>query len=169
VSLPSTPEPIPASHVRDLLAERAYQGVRTTILDNNPGMSEDTASRVLDEALKFLVACARFPHVYVQPSRVVDEGWHALILHTAPYRALCEQLGGFIDHFPERSDPTRHDQGTTARTVALIGEAGYTPDLELWRGPERELVSVAAECSHTPKPGGCGPIDPGKFCANKPH
>lgn len=66
---------------------------------------------------------------------------------------------------------TIHQQGCPAggpdvltRTVALIEQAGYTPDAELWVGPDRSLVTVAANCSHTPVPGGCGPINPGN-CA----
>ncbi len=31
-------------------------------------------------------------------------------------------------------------------------------------GPTEALVPVEANCSHTPKPGGCGPINPGN-CA----
>ncbi|WP_306419846.1 hypothetical protein [Streptomyces subrutilus] len=64
---------------------------------------------------------------------------------------------------PRAAGPVRHDDVLT-RTVALIEQAGYTPDAELWVGPKRSLVSVAATCPHTPVPGGCGPINPGN-CA----
>jgi hypothetical protein len=37
--------------------------------------------------------------------------------------------------------------------------------VQLTDGPGVELVAVAAECSHTPVPGGCGPINPGN-CAS---
>ncbi|MCQ4084463.1 hypothetical protein NGB36_28785 [Streptomyces sp. RB6PN25] len=47
-----------------------------------------------------------------------------------------------------------------ARTVTLIEEAGYTTDMELWRSPEKELVTAEANCSRTLRPGGCGPIGP---------
>ncbi|MFE2283110.1 hypothetical protein ACFXDJ_02885 [Streptomyces sp. NPDC059443] len=60
-----------------------------------------------------------------------------------------------------RIAPSRYDPDVMTRTVALIEQAGYTPDSELWAGPGKALVTVAANCSHTPVPGGCGPINPG--------
>lgn len=45
--------------------------------------------------------------------------------------------------------------------MALIRQAGHHPDMDLWTRPLDVVVSVAAACFHTPKPGGCGPIDPG--------
>ncbi|WP_258021406.1 hypothetical protein [Streptomyces anatolicus] len=78
---------------------------------------------------------------------------------------LCERLGRFVHHWPERPDEERHDEHALTRTVAIIEQAGHTVDSELWTGPTKALVSVAANCSHTPKPGGCGPINPGK-CAS---
>ncbi|WP_055570139.1 glycine-rich domain-containing protein [Streptomyces atriruber] len=149
------------NHARDLLTPDTFGGVVATVVDNNPGMDEPMAARIVTEALKFVDAAARFPTVRITPSNVVDEGWHALILHTGPYSKLCERLGRFVHHWPERPDPERHDPDALTRTVALIEEAGHQVDRELWEGPSKVLVAVAASCSHTPKPGGCGPINPG--------
>ncbi|WP_327279172.1 hypothetical protein OG974_01605 [Streptomyces sp. NBC_00597] len=149
---------------RGLLSDAQFNDVRATILDNNPGMESEMASRLLVEALKFVGAASLFPTVRIAPTREVDEGWHALILHTHLYASLCSRLGRTVHHYPERPDPSRHDPDVLTRTVALIEQAGYTPDAELWTGPERPLVTVAANCSHTPVPGGCGPINPGN-CA----
>lgn len=143
-----------------LLSKDQFDAVTATALGNNPDMDGETARRIVGEGLKFLATAARFRTVPISPSRVVDEGWHALILHTALYADLCTRLGGFVHHFPEPSDPSRHDDEIMARTVALIEEAGYSPDMELWRSPDKELVPVGANCSHTPRPGGCGPIGP---------
>ncbi len=155
----TTPERPPGGDdpsVRRLLGDEQFNGVVFTVLDNNPGMADGTAERIVTEALKFVATARTFPTARVTPSNVVDEGWHALILHTDVYAELCGKLGGFVHHYPER-----HDEAALIRTVALIEEAGYTPDHELWTGPTRALVSVAANCSHTPVPGGCGPINPG--------
>ncbi|MGW0735109.1 glycine-rich domain-containing protein [Streptomyces sp. NPDC002851] len=151
--------------VRDLLTTDAFEGVVATVIDNNPGMAEAMAARIVTEALKFVDAAAKFPTVKITPSQVVDEGWHALILHTGPYAKVCARLGQFVHHWPERPDPKRHDPDALTRTVALIEQAGHSADVELWTGPTRALVPMAAQCSHTPKPGGCGPINPGK-CAS---
>ncbi|MFE9372504.1 glycine-rich domain-containing protein [Streptomyces sp. NPDC006711] len=98
-------------------------------------MSEATAERIVTEALKYVAAAAKFPTVPIQPSKVVDEGWHALILHTRLYARLCEGLGHFVNHFPERPGPERHDPNVLTRTVALLEQAGFTVDAELWTGP----------------------------------
>lgn len=147
-----------------MLSDAQFNDVRATVLDNNPGMEPEMAGRLVVEALKFVTAASLFPTVRIAPTREVDEGWHALILHTHLYATLCSSLGRTVHHYPERPDASRHADDVLTRTVALIEQAGYVPDMELWVGPERSLVTVAANCSHTPVPGGCGPIRPGN-CA----
>ncbi|MBD0747075.1 hypothetical protein [Streptomyces sp. CBMA152] len=150
---------------RTLLTPDGFGGVVATVRDNNPDMPDATAQRIVTEAIKFVAAAAQFPTVKITPSDIVDEGWHALILHTNLYEKLCDRLGRFVHHWPERPDRERHDPHALTRTVALIEQAGYGVDCELWTGPTTALVAVAANCSHTPKPGGCGPINPGN-CAS---
>ncbi|GAA2049620.1 hypothetical protein N0X72_18220 [Streptomyces carpaticus] len=151
--------------VRALLTPAAFEGVVATVIDNNPGMEERTAERIVTEALKFVEAAARFPNDNITPSNVVDEGWHALILHTHLYKKLCARLGRFVHHWPERPDTGRHDRHVLAHTVTIIERAGHSVDRELWTGPTTASVLTAARCSHTPMPGGCGPINPGN-CAS---
>ncbi|WP_411113426.1 glycine-rich domain-containing protein [Streptomyces sp. 029-5] len=151
--------------VRALLTPAAFGGVVATVIDNNPDMKRATAERIVTEALKFVDAAAQFPTAKITPSNVVDEGWHALILHTNLYEKLCHRLGRFVHHWPERPDAERHDEHALTRTATVIEKAGHTVDSELWTGPARALVPVAANCSHTPVPGGCGPINPGN-CAS---
>ncbi|MFJ6938923.1 glycine-rich domain-containing protein [Streptomyces sp. NPDC101132] len=149
---------------RALLSDAQFTDVLRTVLDNNPGMDITMASRIVVEALKFVAAAATFPDVPIAPTREVDEGWHALILHTHLYHDLCRRLGRHVHHYPERPDSGRFDASILTRTVALIEQTGYTPDRDLWVAPEQAIVTVVASCSHTPVPGGCGPINPGK-CA----
>lgn len=134
---------------RSLLPETEFNAVRSTIENNNPGMSEAMAADILTEALAFVAACALFPDARLTPSRTVDEGWHALILHTAIYAALCGRLGRFIHHLPEAPDPSRYDRAVIDRTTAYIEEAGYSVDPNLWRRPDDDLVSVASKCQHS--------------------
>ncbi|MEU7602653.1 hypothetical protein [Streptomyces sp. NPDC041003] len=148
-------------NARALLTDAQFNGVLHTVIDNNPSMDFSFASRVVVEALKFVAAAALFPTVPIAPTREVDEGWHALILHTHLYADLTTRLGRMVHHFPERPDPSRYNPEVLTRTVALIEQAGYTPDPELWVSPNRALIAVAANCNHTPVPGGCGPINPG--------
>ncbi|WP_329131762.1 hypothetical protein OG552_11100 [Streptomyces sp. NBC_01476] len=146
--------------VRRLLDQEAFAGVVATVLDNNPGMDETTAELIVTDALAYVAAAARHPYTYMAPSRTVDEGWHALILHTALYAKLCEQLGTFIHHYPERPDPTRHDDGEMEKTLILIRETGHQPHMPLWTPPTDDRIPVRANCKHSPKPGGCSPIEP---------
>lgn len=150
----------PALDVRGLLGATEFAGVVATVAGNNPGMAQAIAERIVTDALAFVAAAARNPGEYIQPSRTVDEGWHALILHTDLYARLCDRLGAFIHHYPERPDSSRHDDGATALTLRLIQDMGHRPDPELWTAPDDARIPVAARCSHIPKPGGCSPIEP---------
>ncbi|MFD7336705.1 hypothetical protein ACFV98_11960 [Streptomyces violascens] len=148
----TTPEhaALQVANPRDLIPAAEFAAVAATVQANNPGMTEETAGRITTEALIFVAACAQFPEG-LRPSRVVDEGWHALILHTAPYTRLCRRLGHFVHHRPERRDPTRHSDSELKRTMGRIADAGFTADAKLWLAPARETISVAAECSHGPE------------------
>jgi hypothetical protein len=157
---PSSVATLPADP-RALIDASAYSCVVDTVLDNNPGMERDLADRIVAEALKFVAAVAKHRDRRMAPSRVVDEGWHALILHTWLYQQLCESLGGFVHHFPERPDPTRFNGVIIRRTTELIAESGYDADLRLWGNPQSGEIVVAASCQHTPP-------DCQVTCMNKP-
>jgi hypothetical protein len=133
-----------------LLARGQFDGVCTTVLGNNPGMTRHSAERIVVQALAFVVSAARFPSMPLAPSRVVDEGWHALILHTRTYRALCQRLGRFVHHSPGY-DPTHYDPEIIDRTLAVIEATGFTVDKELWGAPTVGLIPVAARCQHAPE------------------
>ncbi|MBO8193867.1 hypothetical protein ITI46_19685 [Streptomyces oryzae] len=129
--------------VRHLIAPDAFRGVVATVMDNNPGMDEPTAARAVEEALKFVVAAAKFPTEPMRPLRLVDEGWHALILHTALYAKLCARLGRFVHHHPDGPDTTDHVSDGHLRTVALMEEAGLSPDRDLWTVPSPVPVGAS--------------------------
>jgi hypothetical protein len=135
-----------------LITDERFASCRSTVMDANPNMSQEMAGRIVEEALKFVAACSRNPGVGLAPSRIVDEGWHALILHTAMYAELCQSLGGqFVHHYPGY-DPTNYDAPILDRTRETIAELGWEADPELWGPPSDEtLVSVAAKCQHAPE------------------
>lgn len=152
VPMPPDPpgSPIPALP-RMLITDAQFASCRKTVMDGNPAMAEEMAGRIVEEGLKFVVACAAYPTEGLAPSRIVDEGWHALILHTAMYAELCEDLGGFVHHYPGW-DPTNYDPEILHRTRRLIAQCGYVADTELWSPPsDQTLVSVAAQCQHAPE------------------
>lgn len=145
------PDPIPALP-RMLITDEQFASCRSTVMDVNPGMSEEMAGRVVEEGLKFVAACSHNPEVGLAPSRIVDEGWHALLLHTAMYAEVCERLGGrFVHHYPGY-DPTHYDPPILDRTREAVAALGWEADPELWGPPSDEtLVSVAAKCQHAPE------------------
>ncbi|MFF7631961.1 glycine-rich domain-containing protein [Kitasatospora sp. NPDC008050] len=142
------PDPQVTSDPRTLLEPRHFDGVVSTIADNNPGMTKEVATRIACEGIKFTVAAAIFRDQAMAPSRVVDEGWHALILHTATYAELCERFGGFVHHTPGY-DPTFYDPTILDRSQELIRAAGFESDRELWVGPDDRTFTVAANCQHS--------------------
>ncbi|MEX5712747.1 hypothetical protein AB1484_31920 [Parafrankia sp. FMc6] len=100
------------------------------------------AARIVDQALAFLAASGTSPHTLV-PSRLVDVGWHAFLLHTREYAAYCDQIAGrFIHHTPAGTADEPVDAASARdRTLTAITEAGYAVDADLW--PEM----VSADCS----------------------
>lgn len=153
---PTNPFPVPPGgpgpggrSARHLLSDAEFNAVLSTILNNNPGMAVEIGGRILTQALAFVATAASRSGRAMTPSRVVDEGWHTLILHTELYWRLCARFGNFVHHMPEIAFAGRHDQAVIDRTTALIQQAGWDVDLDLWRGPEDSLVPVAAKCQHS--------------------
>ncbi|MGW6739743.1 hypothetical protein ACWGDX_03170 [Streptomyces sp. NPDC055025] len=137
---------------RALLSPGEFTAVAATVQQNNLGMSTAVAEAITAEALKFEAACAFNPTARLKPSRVVDEGWHALILHTRIKARLATSLGVFVHHVPEAPDTGRHDPDALARTQAAIEAAGYEPVPAMWVGPSDTSIPVAADCEHSPPP-----------------
>lgn len=149
------PEPIPVTtatvrNPRSEVTDTEWTGLVKTILDNNPGMAEPLAERIAGEGIKFVIAAAMHPALALAPSRVVDEGWHAAILHTRTYQVICARNGQFVHHTPGY-DPTFYDPDILERTKATIEAAGFDVDAELWAGPLDGSIPVAAQCQHAPE------------------
>lgn len=144
-----------ATTVRALISPDDFDSVARTVLSNNAGMEAATAEQIVEEALKFVSTCARLRPLGLRPSRVVDEGWHALILHTYLYARLCDSLGRFVHHVPEPPDPARHSPSELQRTKNAISSAGYPVNRALWCVPADTTIKVAADCEHGPQPEGC--------------
>ncbi|MFD0359613.1 hypothetical protein ACFVHW_38655 [Streptomyces sp. NPDC127110] len=125
---PHTP-PTPALH--GLLADAQLDAVRATVLDDNPGMEPELAARIVTEAVKFVATAAQD----MTPSRLVDKGWHALILHTALYSRLCAHLGGFVNHYPNPQSLPSDTPSPIVSTIKAIERAGFSFDRYLWHEP----------------------------------
>ncbi|MGW2580640.1 hypothetical protein ACWCYZ_04750 [Streptomyces virginiae] len=136
------------STARHLLSPDGFTRVVRLVQRDNDGIDEPLAARIVDEALKFTAAAAKSTGRHLRPSKAVDMGWHALILHTEMYRALCAGLGRFIDHRPEGPETLRRDATTLDLTTEAIRDAGYEPDAYLW-GPLADAELHAGDCMHS--------------------
>ncbi|GGX65621.1 glycine-rich domain-containing protein [Streptomyces anandii] len=131
--------------------------LRETLVDNMrarfPQLTEEKADRGVGQMLAFLAACD-YSERPLSPSPLVDDFWHAFLLHTKGYREFCEEkFGRFLDHQPGYLDPEEHGGGKAlrARTVDAITLAGYEIDMEFW--PELDLAECSqcrANCSDSP-------------------
>ncbi|MFI9585387.1 glycine-rich domain-containing protein [Streptomyces sp. NPDC052236] len=149
-----------AQQARDLISAAAFAAVTATVQENNTDMDLAVAERVTEEALKFVATSGRFPGHSLRPSRIVDEGWHALILYTRVYAKLCANLAGFVHHTPDRPASTAVCTAALDRTQDLMTQAGYQPDLTLWLQPSG-AANCTPECTTGP-PQCCGTCEPSK-------
>jgi hypothetical protein len=114
----------------------------------------EQAVRVVDQALAFLATCA-VSGVRMSPSKAIDPGWHAFILHTNEYETFCQQVAGrFIHHVPaDQSDSAT--RGAPARaaieqTKAEMLKAGFVVDDELWQPPAADCSQCHSGCTDSP-------------------
>ncbi|MER7411447.1 hypothetical protein DEH18_30175 [Streptomyces sp. NHF165] len=131
--------------------------LRATLVDNMrakfPELTEDRAQRGLGQMLAFLAAGAR-SEAPLSPSPLVDDFWHAFLLHTKAYQDFCGNvLGKFVHHQPGFLDREEHGGGKAlhARTIDAIAEAGYALDMEFW--PELDIANCSqchANCHNSP-------------------
>lgn len=95
------------------------------------------AERVLVQALAFLKACALNPDAGLAPSRAVDVGWHAFVLHTREYNEFCHRVAGrFIHHTPNDESTSGgiadRESASIGATVAVMRAARLPVDVDLW-------------------------------------
>ncbi|MGI5369713.1 glycine-rich domain-containing protein [Streptomyces iakyrus] len=143
----------PTTDPRRLLGAEMRETLASNMLDKFPQLTPEKADRGVGQMLAFLAACA-YADRPLSPSPLVDDFWHAFLLHTQAYREFCEtKFGRFLDHQPGFLDRAEHGGGKAlrARTVDAITLAGYEIDLEFW--PELDLADCSqchANCSDSP-------------------
>ncbi|MGA5598484.1 hypothetical protein ACPCSE_30040 [Streptomyces cellulosae] len=134
----------------DHLTDDDARRIAALVVRDNEGVTTiELGMRIVDEALKFLVAAANnTKNRQLRPSKTVDMGWHALILHTEIYRDVCGNLGQFIHHRPEGPETLRRVATTLDTTQDAIREAGYQPDPYLW-GSRADTEIKGGDCMHS--------------------
>jgi hypothetical protein len=119
---------------------------------NDASTDPDTAERIIEQALAFLATCARHPRGSgLAPSRAVDHGWHAFILHTRDYADFCQRTAGrFIHHHPDAPGQAPAEQDAITATTTAMREAGYTVDAALW-APGTDCSQCYQGCHDSPR------------------
>ncbi|WP_406730830.1 glycine-rich domain-containing protein [Streptomyces sp. NBC_01794] len=140
------------SYGRDLVDPGLFDRLGAFVAEGER-ITRERAERVVDHALAFLHMSAHRDTglAPLSPSKAVDPGWHAFMLHTREYARWCEvRFGRFIHHnpFPERQ---LFDGARMREAVDAIRAVGFTVDEELW--------GTAASCNPPAccrDGGGCG-------------
>ncbi|MFC7866532.1 glycine-rich domain-containing protein [Streptomyces murinus] len=133
--------------VTDRLAHR--------ITVDHPDVDKATARRIVGQAAGFIATSGQQPAQSLAPSKLVDYGWHAFILHTVDYAAFCQRIvGRFVHHVPtdEGKHPSESPQAARTRTLNAMRAAGYAVDDELW-GAAGECSQCHAGCTDSPNSG----------------
>jgi hypothetical protein len=124
----------PTRHDPETLVPAALFAKLVTRVERDAKVDRERAERIMRQALAFLLACARNPETPLAPSREVDHGWHAFILHTREYADFCDRVAGrFIHHAPEEPGADRAPAAArTEMTAEVIRRTGLPVDEELW-------------------------------------
>ncbi|WP_342786821.1 hypothetical protein [Streptomyces qinzhouensis] len=106
-------------------------------------MERLVADAVMDQAMAFVYVIGSQRSYDLAPSRLVDPGWHAFMLHTQEYADWCqERFGFFVHHAPNSKTRTRDLMSSVTERIRA---AGFELDERLW--------GTAADCN---PPACCG-------------
>lgn len=130
---------------RELVSTELLGSLSLRVQDDE-GTDPETAGRIVDQALGFLLACALNPGLRLAPSRRVDAGWHAFILHTREYAEFCDRVAGeFIHHVPAAAGEDGGGYAAVAATDAMRA-AGIPVDEDLWACGHADCESRCHQC-----------------------
>lgn len=120
----------------------------TARVERDAKVDRERAERIVRQALAFLVACARNPRIALAPSKEVDHGWHAFILHTREYADFCARVAGhFVHHAPEDPGGGRvHAAARNAATTEVMRRTGLPVDEELWDAGQAACSANCERC-----------------------
>jgi len=136
---------------RDLVSAGLFKKLTLRVMASNEGLDPDTAERIVEQALAFLVACAHYPDGHLSPSQTVDAGWHAFILHTRHYAEFCQRVAGrFIHHRPNDPGDPAGEQQAIGVTIAAMRDIGLPVYPDLWV-PRAECSQCYQGCADDPK------------------
>lgn len=146
----------PALTTAELVPDEVRDRLAAFILREHPeaGYTPEFAGRLVVESAKFQAASAARPDVRMDPSVLVDHGWHAWLMFTVERDALMERIGGVVHHVPALPGEDRGDVKEVRRqTLDTMRVTGYAPDLEMWPAASADCTQCHAGCSDSPNTG----------------
>ena len=109
-------------------------------------ISEQEASGLFRDTLQFLFLCGTHGG-HLAPTRTIDEGWHAFILHTQDYAEFCDRFfGRFLHHVPgDENVPMSRRLETAAQTFELARET-FGELSSNWKYEKKEVANCVVTC-----------------------
>ena len=171
----TTPDLGPTNRIAELQATKTSALLRDVLGYENPsvihrlvnkdGYAPEEAATIFDDVKRFLFLAATTTEP-LAPTKRLDDGWHAFILHTLDYMKFCDCFfGRYIHHLPNPPGTPKGDGSLLRRThelaVAMFGTAsenwairpaGYSPPEGCVEtdDPRRAMAPTASEdCSPT--------------------
>lgn len=108
--------------------------------------SQKEARVRFDQTKKFLLVCGTDRSRRFCPSQVIDEMWHAFMLHSRSYFSFCDLIGGYIHHEPSAT----HDPVAYLNTLKSLQKAFGQIDEKYW-------ADATMDCSGCGACSSCGP------------
>lgn len=92
------------------------------------------AEQIMNEAIAFLLFCAKNPAAGYSPSPAVDIAWHNFILYTREYAQWCKDNAGWFIHHCPNDEPGMDDiaPSTALSTVVAMKAQGFKVNEALW-------------------------------------
>jgi S-adenosylmethionine decarboxylase len=107
-------------------------------LVNNLGINENQVTSAIQECIRFLYLCRRFPGV-LTPSIKIDKIWHQCIVFTRIYEEFCLTALGRVIHYQPSDDPVAQASQFN-KTRSLYNTVFGNQSSWIWEGD-------AASCS----------------------
>ena len=147
--------PVDVTDALTLLTHEVADRLTRRITTDHPDIDTPTARRIVGQTAAFIATSGQQPGQSLAPSKLVDYGWHAFVLHTVDYADFCQRVvGRFVHHVPtdEDEETPGGPRATRERTLAAITAAGYAVDEALWPDAA-DCTQCHAGCSDSPNSG----------------
>lgn len=137
----TTPDFGPTNRIAELQATKTSALLRDVMAYENPsvihrlvskdGYKPDEAATIFDDVKRFLFLAGTTTEP-LAPTKRLDDGWHAFILHTIDYTQFCNRFfGRYVHHLPNPPGAPKSD-GSLLRRSRDLAMAAFGTCSENW-------------------------------------